>query len=75
MRQPGSTASGYSPQPYLSSAPLSNSGHSPGTTHYASSPAGPEIQEFFIKQEEGTVPDMPGIFEKEPQLGIDFILR
>ncbi|KAJ9615347.1 hypothetical protein H2200_001422 [Cladophialophora chaetospira] len=75
VRAPASTASGYSPQAYLSSAPLSNSGHSPGTTQYASSPAGPDIQEFSIKQEEGAVPDMPGIFEKEPQLGIDFILR
>lgn len=75
VRAPGSTASAYSPQAYLSSAPMSASGHSPGTSHYASSPAGPEIQEFSIKQEEGAIADMPGIFEKEPQLGIDFILK
>ena len=75
VRAPSSAASGYSPQAYLSSAPISTAGHSPGTTHYASSPQGPDIQEFAIKQEEGVVPDMPGIFEREPQLGIDFILK
>ncbi|ETI26404.1 hypothetical protein G647_03181 [Cladophialophora carrionii CBS 160.54] len=74
-RPPGSAASGYSPQAYLSSAPMSLSGHSPGTTQYASSPQGPDIQEFSIKQEDDATPDMPGIFEKEPQLGIDFILK
>ncbi|KIW65050.1 hypothetical protein PV04_07337 [Phialophora macrospora] len=74
-RPPGSVTSGYSPQTYLSSAPMSLSGHSPGTTQYASSPQGPDIQEFSIKQEEDPTPDMPGIFEKEPQLGIDFILK
>jgi hypothetical protein len=75
VRPPGSAASGYSPQTYLSSAPMSISGHSPGTTGYASSPQGPEIQEYAIKQEETAVPDMPGVFELEPQLGIDFILK
>ena len=71
----GSMTSAYSPQTYLNGAPMSVSGHSPGTTQYASSPQGPDIQEFAIKQEEGTTPDMPGIFEREPQLGIDFILK
>ena len=75
MRGPASAASGYSPQAYLGAASLGGSGHSPGTTHYASSPQGPDIQEFSIKQEEGVMPDMPGIFEREPQLGIDFILK
>jgi hypothetical protein len=75
MRAPGSVASGYSPQAYLSTTSMGASGHSPGTTHYASSPQGPDIQEFSIKQEEGIMPDMPGIFEREPQLGIDFILK
>ncbi|OAL17503.1 hypothetical protein AYO22_11538 [Fonsecaea multimorphosa] len=70
-----SAKSGYSPQAYLNGGPMSVSGHSPGTTHYASSPQGPEIQEFGIKKEEGIMPDMPGIFERDPQLGIDFILK
>ena len=74
-RTGGSAASGYSPQAYLSTTSMGVSGHSPGTTHYASSPQGPDIQEFSIKQEEGIIPDMPGIFEREPQLGIDFILK
>ncbi|OAP63883.1 hypothetical protein AYL99_03110 [Fonsecaea erecta] len=72
---PGSVTSGYSPQAYLNGGSLSVSGHSPGTTHYASSSHGPEVQEFGIKTEEGVIPDMPGIFEREPQLGIDFILK
>ena len=74
VRAPGSATSVYSPQAYLSNASKVASGNSPGATHYTGSPQGPEIQEFAIKQEEGAVPDMPGIFEQEPQLGIDFIL-
>ncbi|KAJ9637601.1 hypothetical protein H2204_004750 [Knufia peltigerae] len=62
---------------------MSTSGHSPGTTHHSHSPQGPEIQEVSIKQEPGAISDMPGmsgmlvpgIFEKDPQLGIDFILK
>ncbi len=70
-----SATTGYSPQGYGNAGPLSVSGHSPGTAHYSHSPQGPDLQEFSIKQERGAVPDMPGIFEKEPQLGIDFILK
>jgi len=57
---------------------MSLSGHSPGTTHHSHSSPGPDISEFSIKQEPGVLPDMPGamgIFEREPQLGIDFILK
>lgn len=73
---PSSATTGYSPQTYLNGGATSLSGHSPGTTHYSShSPAGPDIQEYGIKQEPSGVPDLPGIFEKEPQLGIDFILK
>ncbi|ETN44356.1 uncharacterized protein HMPREF1541_10536 [Cyphellophora europaea CBS 101466] len=55
-------------------------GHSPGTATHHSSPSGPEVQEYSpynpIKLEHQGVPDMPiGIFEKDPQLGIDFILQ
>ena len=77
---------GYSPMgenPYSNgSGTLSVSGHSPGMTHHSpgnthhnSSPAGPEIQEFSIKQEHDAVPAMPGIFESSPQLAVDFILQ
>ena len=54
------------------------SGHSPGSqnnpspqTHNSHSP--PENQETSTYRDKG-VPDMPGIFEKDPQLGVDFIL-
>ncbi|KAJ4525979.1 hypothetical protein ABEF95_016646 [Exophiala dermatitidis] len=80
MSGPPSTATGYSPQTYINGGPVSVSGHSPGTTHHSHSPQGPDIQEMvFIKKEPGAVADMPrpgiGIFERDPQLGIDFILR
>lgn len=77
-----SSTMGYSPMrdgSYTNGGSMSV-GHSPGTTTHHSSPSGPEIQEYSpinpIKQEPQGVPDMPlGIFEKDPQLGIDFILR
>lgn len=54
------------------------SGHSPGSqnnpspqTHHSHSP--PEHQETGGYRDK-SVTDMPGVFEKEPQLGIDFIL-
>lgn len=72
---PPSATTGFSPQGYLNGAALSVSGHSPAATHHSHSPPGPEIQEFAVKQEPAAVPDMPGIFEREPQLGIDFILQ
>lgn len=76
---PASAATGYSPQ-YLNGGAMSISGHSPGTTHHSHSPHGPEVQEFSIKYESGAISDMPGmptvgVFEQDPQLGIDFILR
>jgi hypothetical protein len=73
---PPSTSTGYSPQYLNGTGSMSVSGHSPGTTQHSHSPySGPDVQEFGIKQERGAIPDMPGIFEKEPQLGIDFILK
>ncbi|EXJ88517.1 hypothetical protein A1O1_05447 [Capronia coronata CBS 617.96] len=80
MPGPPSTSTGYSPQTYINGGPLSVSGLSPGTTHHSHSPQGPEIQEMApIKQESEGISDMPrpgaGIFEREPQLGVDFILR
>lgn len=58
----GSAISGHSP--------LSHSNPSPGT-HHSYSP--PEIREIGNTRDV-LMPDMPGVFEKEPQLGIDFIL-
>ena len=51
------------------------SGLSPSTTMHGHSPARPEVQEFAVKSEREGTPDVPGIFEKDPQLGIDFILQ
>ena len=73
-----SSISAFSPLPestYTNGTPMTMSGHSPSTTMHGHSPAGPEIQEFAVKQERDVTPDMPGIFEREPQLGIDFILQ
>ncbi|EXJ78140.1 hypothetical protein A1O3_09301 [Capronia epimyces CBS 606.96] len=79
---PGTSTSttGYSPRTYLNGGAMSVSGHSPGTTHHSQSPLGPDVQELApIKQESGGISDLPspgaGIFEREPQLGIDFILK
>jgi hypothetical protein len=72
------SSSAFSPLPdslYTNGTPHTMSGHSPATTMHGHSPAGPEVQEFAVKQERDGTPDMPGIFEKEPQLGIEFILQ
>lgn len=68
MHQPG----------YPNGASSVISGHSPGSqsnpspqTHHSHS--SPEYQETGGYRDK-SIPDMPGIFEKEPQLGIDFIL-
>lgn len=47
------------------------SGHSPMTHHSSHSP--PDMQETG-GMKSLQVPDTPGIFERDPQLGIDFIL-
>ncbi len=73
-----SSSAGFSPladSTYTKGTPMTTSGYSPATTMHGHSPAGPEVQEFSIKQERDGTPDMPGIFEKEPQLGIEFILQ
>jgi hypothetical protein len=73
-----SSATAFSPMTsagYGNGTPGALSGHSPVTTMHGSSPAGPEILEFSIKQERDGTPDLFGIFEQDPQLGIDFILQ
>lgn len=70
MNHPGYTngsnsmISGHSPQSQNNPSPSA-------VTHHSNSP--PEIHETGGSKDCG-VPDMPGIFEKDPQLGIDFIL-
>lgn len=59
---------------YPNGSTMSASGHSPGTTHHSHSPSGPEVAEQSNMGSPEGVPDMPGIFEKDPQLGVDFIL-
>ncbi len=45
-----------------------------GGAFHGHSPAEPGISERSIKQEPAGISDMPGIFERDQQLGIDFIL-
>ena len=80
-RGPSSTA-GYSPMhdPGFVNGDVNGNGlgapnHSPSVTHHSTSPSGPDLSELAIKQEPSGVSDMPGIFEQNPQLGIDFILQ
>lgn len=53
---------------------MSPSGHSPSGTHHSHSSPGPDIQEQQQGHSPRAVSDLPGIFEKDPQLGVDFIL-
>jgi hypothetical protein len=45
-----------------------------GTSFHSRSAAEPGISERSVKHEPTAISDMPGIFEREQQLGIDFIL-
>lgn len=69
------SASGYSglrEAGFTNGTGSSASGHSP-ITHHSHSP--PDIQERgFCGTKDPPMPDVPGVFEKDPQLGIDFIL-
>jgi hypothetical protein len=90
MAQPGlynpmasapSSASGYSPQSALPDrsygaggvGSMSGGSASTGTQH-GYSPADPAVFEQAVKQESPGVPEMPGIFETDPQLQVEFIL-
>lgn len=74
------SASGRSPhsatgQTYGNGGLPSSSGRlTTGGTFHGHSPAEPGISERAIKQEPRGISDMPGIFERDQQLGIDFIL-
>ena len=90
LQQPGlyssmtsepSSTSGYSPQPTLPDrsygagrmGSMSGGSASGGTQHSYSSPD-PGVFEQAIKHESPGVPEMPGIFERDPQLQVEFIL-
>jgi hypothetical protein len=64
------TGQKYSNGGLPSTAGVSNTG---GSFH-GHSPAEPGIAEQAIKQEPTAISDSPGIFERDQQLGIDFIL-
>lgn len=76
----GLSASGRSPhsatgQKYSKGRLPNNSGSSTvGGGFHGHSPAEPGIPEQAIKREPMGISDMPGIFERNQQLGIDFIL-
>ena len=61
---------------YANGKSSSMAGPPSGATHHSQSggPTSPLILEHSIKQEMEPVSDMPGIFETDPQLGIEFIL-
>lgn len=74
------TSSGHSP--HSATGQSYSNGRLPGALEastigggfHGHSAAEAGIFEQSIKQEPSAVPDMPGIFEREQQLGIDFIL-
>jgi hypothetical protein len=82
MMSAPSSVSAFSPLPEQAYSTNGSGymGHSPSATmvSHGHSSAGPEVQEFgtpMIKMEREATPTLPGIFEKDPQLGIDFILQ
>jgi hypothetical protein len=81
MTSAPSSASGYSPQPNLPDRSYGSGGMGSmsgglgsGATHHGYSPTDPAIFEQAIKHESPGVPEMPGIFETDPQLQVEFIL-
>ena len=90
MQQPGlyntmsparSSTSGYSPQPTLPDRSYGAGrmgslpgGSASGGTQHSYSSADPGVLEQAIKHESPGVTDMPGIFETDPQLQVEFIL-
>lgn len=76
-----SSAPSYSPQPTLAERSYTGGrvgsaagGSASGSTQHGYSTADPEVLEHAIKSESPAVPEMPGIFEIDPQLQVEFIL-
>jgi hypothetical protein len=72
------SSAGYSPQSTLPDRPyvagsISGGSVSAGTQH-SYSPADPGMFEQSIKHESPGVPETPGVFERDPQLQVEFIL-
>jgi hypothetical protein len=81
MASTSSSASGYSPQPALLDRSYGtglmgsiSGGSASGGTQYSYSSADPGVFEQSIKHESPGVPEIPGIFETDPQLQVEFIL-
>ena len=81
MTSTSSSASGYSPQSTIPDrsygAGLMGSisgGSASGGTQHSYSSADPGVFEQSIKHESPGVPEIPGIFETDPQLQVEFIL-
>jgi hypothetical protein len=80
MASAPSSASSYSPQPTLPDRSFGvgriggMSGSVSGGTQHGYSPTDPGVFEQAIKHESPGVPEMPGIFETDPQLQVEFIL-
>ena len=76
-----SSSSGFSP-PHTGSdrahgagrGGIFSGGSASGTAHHGQSSADPGVFEQSIKRESTGISDMPGIFEKDPQLQVEFIL-
>ena len=75
------TLSGPSQTPPILNRQYSNGTHStisrpsPGLgTFHGNTMAEPAISETVVKQDPAEISDMPGIFERDQQLGVDFIL-
>ena len=81
MTSAPSSASGYSPQSTLpdrsyGAGPVGSisGGSVSGGTQHSYSSADPGMFEQSIKHESPGVPETPGVFERDPQLQVEFIL-
>ena len=76
----GTTVGALTPSPRVTERSFSNAmastiaPSSVGTSYHSHSPPDMGFSERAIKREDSTVQQMPGVFENDPQLGIDFIL-
>lgn len=71
----GSDYGHYNSKPSGSQSGSRSGGSQVGYNNYhASSHETPGIIERAVKQEDVGISDLPGVFEEDPQLGVDFIL-
>jgi hypothetical protein len=74
MTSAPSPASGYSPQSTLPVMGSISGDSVSGATQHSYSPTDTGVFEQSIKHESPGVPEIPGIFETDPQLQVEFIL-